>query len=583
MSRHLLTLVVLLSALAVLGGALGAPRAWAPPGCNPGGGGHGTADDPFLISDAGQLEALAGSNCPFESFYFRQTADIALSGPIDLIGTTALPFNGTYDGGGHRITGLVIPSVVVNDTGLFGAMQSAEIKDLTIAGASISDGASGKSNIGVLAGRMLGSIVSNVHAIDVTVVLSRDDARIGALVGTMDSSSISGASASGTVVSGGPVGGLVGEACASSIASSSSSVAVRSSVGYGAGGLVGDARSSCNNGIQASDCIAPCYAPATIGIFDSQATGAIEGVETVGGLIGFAGPMAIERSFATGAVSGTDGVGGLVGVSSDEPISDAYALGSVTGQNRVGGLVGGYGGASIVRSYAAGRVIGDTLVGGLVGGLGDNVAGPSSAFWDIQASGQAASFRGLGRSTAEMKSLATFADAGWTIGTGWDAARTWEICARANSGYPFLTVSYTAATDPCAVPPTAAAAAATPAGASLKVRTVRVAGNTLVSQATVSGAGTVVQTGGIRALRRTSGTLMVACSVRRTVKAAGSIALRCPLNARTLRLLRRHAVVIRLKTTFAPTAGSAVSSSTTITLPQRPSKPSGSGSTAVTG
>jgi hypothetical protein len=149
-------------AIAVFGGALGAPRTWALPSCNPGGGGHGTAEDPCLI------------------------------------GTTNPPFTGTYDCGGHRISGLMVSSVLVNDTGLFGLVQSAEIKNVAFAGASLDDGANGRSRIGVFVGRTLQSTLSNGHVIGATITLFRDDAQVGALVGAMESSSISGSSASGT-------------------------------------------------------------------------------------------------------------------------------------------------------------------------------------------------------------------------------------------------------------------------------------------------------------------------------------------------------------------------------------------------
>jgi hypothetical protein len=98
--------------------------------------------------------------------------------------------------------------------------------------------------------------------------------------------------------------------------------------------------------------------------------------------------------------------------------------------------------AAVDSSYSAGPVTGTTNVGGLVG----RVDGGSGAdnFWDSQASQQSVSPLGTGRSTAEMKSLTTFAS-GFRIVAGWepfapsaDPDRVWGICAELNDGYPFL-------------------------------------------------------------------------------------------------------------------------------------------------
>ena len=48
-----------------------------------------------------------------------------------------------------------------------------------------------------------------------------------------------------------------------------------------------------------------------------------------------------------------------------------------------------------------------------------------------------------------MKSIATFRDLGWSIGSFWTGNTTWVICPQANNGYPFLSAFYTAQTAPC--------------------------------------------------------------------------------------------------------------------------------------
>jgi len=63
----------------------------------------------------------------------------------------------------------------------------------------------------------------------------------------------------------------------------------------------------------------------------------------------------------------------------------------------------------------------------------------SNSFWDIQTSGQTTSAGGTGKTTAEMKNIATFA--GWNIVSVGDpgtrnTAYTWNIVD--GETYPFL-------------------------------------------------------------------------------------------------------------------------------------------------
>ena len=80
-----------------------------------------------------------------------------------------------------------------------------------------------------------------------------------------------------------------------------------------------------------------------------------------------------------------------------------------------------------MNSYSTGAVSGvGTYVGGLIGKT--TVGNNSLCFWDKEASGLSTSSGGAGKTTAEMKALATFA--------GWDFASLWAICEGTN--YPRL-------------------------------------------------------------------------------------------------------------------------------------------------
>ncbi|MCK5181972.1 MAG: hypothetical protein KAQ73_05475, partial [Dehalococcoidia bacterium] len=120
-------------------------------------------------------------------------------------------------------------------------------------------------------------------------------------------------------------------------------------------------------------------------------------------------------------------------------VSNSYSTGSVTGEgDRVGGLVGWNSVGTVRNSYSTGGVTGEWEVGGLVG-LNDAIV--SNSFWDTQASGQPASAGGTGKTTAEMRDIATFTAAAWDITTVppgvTNPAYTWNIVDTVT--YPFLT------------------------------------------------------------------------------------------------------------------------------------------------
>jgi hypothetical protein len=165
----------------------------------------------------------------------------------------------------------------------------------------------------------------------------------------------------------------------------------------------------------------------------------------VGGLAGRNLYGTVSNSYATGRVNGNSSVGGLVGQNDRGTVSNSYATGTVVGSGWwVGGLLGTNGG-TVSNSYSTGNVTGDDFVGGLVGldlcDMLSSYAGTvNNSFWDTETSGQATSAGGTGKTTAEMRSIATFSGAGWNItavGPGQtNPAYIWNIVD--NETYPFL-------------------------------------------------------------------------------------------------------------------------------------------------
>jgi hypothetical protein len=144
-----------------------------------------------------------------------------------------------------------------------------------------------------------------------------------------------------------------------------------------------------------------------------------------GGLVGeLKSPGLIVRSASTGTVNGIDRMGGLVGYEgAGASIHDSYSLVEVVSAwNTGGGLLGGQDGA-VVNSFSAGSVRGG-------GGLGADGTPQSttSSYWDVNTSGQTLSVSGTGKTTAELEQQATF--------IGWDFTDVWQMPA--GGGYPVL-------------------------------------------------------------------------------------------------------------------------------------------------
>jgi len=206
------------------------------------------------------------------------------------------------------------------------------------------------------------------------------------------------------------VGGLVGTNRKGTITNCYSSGSISGISGVG--GLVGE-----NDAM-----ITECYS--TVSVLGSYG---------VGGLVGANGdPISgtITNSYSTSSVVGIRDVGGLAGGNSGT-ITNCYSTGDVSGNEYVGGLVGyntgivGY--SRIINCYSIGVVDGNTHVGGLLGQVAREVV---DSFWDIETSGQLTSAGGIPKTTAEMKTMSMFTEAGW------DFVEVWGIGE--GQTYPYL-------------------------------------------------------------------------------------------------------------------------------------------------
>ena len=210
----------------------------------------------------------------------KSDINITLDTDIDLTGKDWTPigtdydnsYKGTFDGGGHTITGLTFTT---NDkyAGLFGWLNKAgTVKNVVMEGVQIT------SN------QIYGGSIGGV---------------VGSSWGTIENCSVSG-NVSGTVY----VGGVVGVQIGGSITGCSSSATVKGTVDVG--GVAGQTNSSAT--------LTACYATGNV-IIEIDPVKNISG----GGLVGFNGGNGVLACYATGNVTSTGSstgnvhIGGFLG------------------------------------------------------------------------------------------------------------------------------------------------------------------------------------------------------------------------------------------------------------------------------
>ena len=238
------------------------------------------------------------------------------------------PFTATFDGNGHIINGLTINST--DDSrraiALFGIIEGADLRNIHLRNANVN--VNHTANAAMLVGYMWsGSTLSNSSGQGSVIAITDNT---GGLVGsTTTSNDISYSYVFDSVVmgNGARVGGLVGS-LQSGISSSYVSNTTVSGVEQ-VGGLVG---ASQNDDISAS------Y------VIDSFINGS---ANFVGGLVGNIQDTHLSASYVSNtSISGGDFVGGLAGyfsvpVGGNYKVTASYVLAtSVNGTNYIGGLVG---------------------------------------------------------------------------------------------------------------------------------------------------------------------------------------------------------------------------------------------------
>ena len=269
----------------------------------------------------------------------KSDINITLTDDIDLTGIDWTPigidynhqYTGTFDGGGHTITGLTVTG---SDqyVGLFGYINS-------------------------------GGKVMNVVLEDVQITSDNSSGSVGGVAGnswgTIENCSVSG-SVSGTTFA----GGVVGSQWGGSITGCNSSATVKGVIF--AGGIAGETNSGAS--------LTGCYATGDVTVENDGTNNS-----HAGGVVGYNGGGTLTACYATGSVtgsgSGTIYVGGVTGSNNLGTLTACYhANGTVSGPD---GTTGGVAGRNFKDSMFGGGIITACYWGGKgqTQGIGEDQVG----------------------------------------------------------------------------------------------------------------------------------------------------------------------------------------------------------------
>jgi len=395
-------------------------------------GGSGTEADPFQISSGCHWQCFMNNPSYWDKHF-------VLMSDIDLLGVELSPigtFIGVFDGKDHTIHNVVINRPDIDYVGLFsivetgGQIRHLRVANVTITGRQFVGGLVGwnkgpltacyaggsVTGSGHCAGGLVGWNGGNLIACSTNSSVKGFATSVGGLVGQSLGSLVDCSAGIGSVSGGMAVGGLAGTSYQSSVANCHAVCPVTGD--NGVGGLVGwNCRSS---------------------ITSSYSTAPVNGGLNVGGLVAYNEGI-VNGCYATGLVTADSNfVGGLAGYNKlGGTITDCYTTGAVQGYQYVGGLLGANVG-NMTTCYSTSAVSGTLDFAGLIG-LNEGTV--TACFWSVGTSGlhigvASGTPAGQGRTTPEMKTSSTFTSSGWDfVGeTANGTEDTWSICEGTN--YP---------------------------------------------------------------------------------------------------------------------------------------------------
>lgn len=349
-------------------------------------GGTGTADNPYLIATAEDLNDVR----LYLSRYFKQINDINLEvyDNFEPIGNFNAPFTGHYDGNNFKITSLNIKRPNQDYIGLFGFTNYAHINNCSVYG-----DVEGRNYVG----GCIGYINQGGNNYITNCIFNgsvQGSECIGGFVGDNNSGHLYQCKAKGQVHGNLIVGGFIGlhtgvlsmiDSCLSEC-----DIIGNREIGGFVGRTSGTSRSDING----------CYYIGAITCL----------VDMAGGFIGRMGYSRIQNCFCKANINDGSINGGFVGyIDADFPTNHA----------------------TITNCYSASVINSSGLelkgfVGGIISGGRYNI---TRCCYDYEISMLSDSFATL-KTTSEMKQQSTFED--------WDFDTVWGIDPNINDGYPYL-------------------------------------------------------------------------------------------------------------------------------------------------
>ena len=123
----------------------------------------GTANYPFLVATAADLQKIGAEGVWSLSSHYRQVANITLNGNWTPIGNGLRIFSGSYDGGGYSISNLTISVTTAFPQGFFGNLTGA-VRNVALRNVNInSTGTDTGATVGGIAGYVSGGTVENCY------------------------------------------------------------------------------------------------------------------------------------------------------------------------------------------------------------------------------------------------------------------------------------------------------------------------------------------------------------------------------------------------------------------------------------
>ena len=317
------------------------------------GSGSGTAEDPYRIYNAAQLNQVRNF-LNDTSVVFSLEADIDMTdwiadnNPVQgwsPIGSGEYTFCGTFNGNGHTISNLWIKRPDTNNIGLFGRTgSSCEIHDLTLTDAYIE----GYDNVGGFVGYSYNNlslyidnpiygVISNCKFLN-GIIKGRDN--VGGIIGYTLVENFYGKTIiincnfqNGEIYGNNSIGGIGG--CIYYKSGGSASSNKKMSISHccsqnctingvnDIGGIIGMSDISRE--------LYKCYSSNCV----------IKGHDKLGGILG-EGDGEILSCFSNVKIYGSDFIGGLIGYSTSGNTSSCYATGLIEGENYLAGIIGSY-------------------------------------------------------------------------------------------------------------------------------------------------------------------------------------------------------------------------------------------------